>query len=215
MELLARSFDDILIDRIKSALSSFAVEQAALDPLVNYKTERDRTAPLDKKDLPHVNVWADGNSPESRGSSARTHSGETVTVNIDCVAGAKTDDAEVPYGADAMARLLYLKAQARFALYRLIHADFGFPPGVIASKSWPSWSLYKDEAGNPEETIIGGRWTFTITSSWDVEDISGVLLEEIAIDTGRFSTLYPFNRATASGTISISGDAIATSGGIE
>lgn len=140
-----------------------------------------------------MNAWVDSASPESKGSTARTLAQEAVTVNVDLIAGydPDSDDANVPSGPKARARLLYLKEQARHALYRLTESDFGFDPGVISGKSWPTFTLYKDETGNPADSIVGGRWSLTVTYEWTPKPIEGVPLDEIRVDTDLFSTMYP------------------------
>jgi hypothetical protein len=204
---IPRGFDDVLTDHTVDMLKAFSAEQASFDPAVAFTSERDRRRPPSTRELPLVNVWVDGNTPESRGATARTVGAEEITVNVDCIAYASTDGGDDDSDKAAALRLAYLKEQVRQALYMLISADLGFAPGVISRRSWPTWTLYKDESGNPEESVIGGRWTFTVAYAWTPEDVQGLPVSEISVDVGLWSGFYHLNRAIASGGATFSGAA--------
>jgi hypothetical protein len=190
--VIGRSADDLIIDRMVTALQAFSAEQAAIDPTVAFRVERDRTRMPAMKDMPLVVVWLESLDPQREGSSGRTTSQELARINVDCYAkGLGQDDAEFDDGA-AMARLYYLKQQVKYGLFRLVNTDYGFAAGVIGRKRWPAWQVFMNDLKQPETEVVAGRWTLEIEYNWTPEDITGTALDEIAVDAGRWSGIYPY-----------------------
>jgi len=90
----------------------------------------------------------------------------------------------------AMARLYYLKEQVKHAIFRLINSDFSFDPGIIGKKGWPSWRMFQTSAAIPESEVAAGRWSFDIEYSYIPKDIDGLDLDEIFVDSQRWSAIY-------------------------
>lgn len=189
MPLVARAFDDILIDNILTSLTNFRTEQIVFDPNVYFYIDRDRRRQATQ--LPLVNVWADGISPESR-ASTRTHIAETVTVNVDCIAAQFSDDDIENSDRKAVARLSYLKEQVKQCLYGYLNTDLGFPVGIIAKKDFPTWSIFKDDGENPESSIIGGKWSFSVTYAWEPQALDLVKLNSIKVNSHSWDLLYTY-----------------------
>jgi hypothetical protein len=189
---IPRSADDIIIDNMVAALQAFAAEQLAEDPAVGFSVERDRVRPPSMRDMPLVVVWLDSLTPQREGSSAKTVSQELARINVDCYARGLDDDGDGLDERAAMARLYYLKEQAKAGLYRLVSADFGLPAGAIARKRWPSWTLFQNDLKLPESEVVAGRWSVEIEYQWTPEDIDGTILDQIAVDAGRWSGAYNF-----------------------
>lgn len=186
---IPRSADDLIIDRMKTALEAFSLTQSAG---VRFRVERDRVRPPSMRDMPLVNIWLESLSPQREGSSGRTTSQELARINVDCYAkGVDTDDD----GLDdtiAMARVYYLKEQVKFGLFRLVNADFGLAAGAIGRKRWPSWQLFQNDLKLPESEVVAGRWTVEVEYNWTPEDIEGIALDEIAVDASRWSAIYSY-----------------------
>lgn len=195
MAVIPRSADDLIIDNMKAALQAFEAEQVAQDPAVGFTVERDRIRPPSLKDMTKglVNIWLDTLDPQREGSSGRTTSQELARVNVDCYArGLTMDEDGDEDDSAAMARLYYLKEQVKFGLFRLVNADFGLPAGTIGRKRWPSWRMFQNDLKMPEEAVVAGRWTLEVEYNWTPEDIAGTTLDEIAVDAGRWSGIYPY-----------------------
>jgi len=173
---IPRDFPDLALDAIVSALAAFSASQSAP---VRFQVSRDRTRLPHQGELPHVNVCLDTDNPEEGHSASRTHLQATVTVNCDCIA--KAGEGATPSDEAAASRLHYLRAQVRHGLYKLINADLGFAPGVLARKAWPRWTAFQKDDGFPEEQIVGGRWTLEIEYAWTPEEIDLTPLTSITV----------------------------------
>ena len=186
---ISRSADDIIIDRMVSALAAFSLTQSAA---VRFSTVRDRTRPPSMRDMPMVNIWLDTLTTIREGTTAKLTQQESARINIDCYAkGADTNSDGLDDSA-AMARLYYLKQQVKHGLYSLINADFGYAPGIIARKKWPQFTLMPPDLALPETEVVAGRWTLEIEYNWTPEDIDGDALDEIAVNAGLWSGLYNY-----------------------
>lgn len=193
-ELLTRSLEDLIIDKMVTALEEFSDEQKAFDSSVAFNVDRDQLRPPTVSQLPFVNIWLDTLTPEE-GSSGRASEQETAEINIDCYArGVETESA--PSDQDAMLRLYYLKHQVKHGLYKLVKADFGLSAGIIARKRWPRFQLFQTDTKMPEEQIVGGRWTISIEYAWAPEDLPEIVLEEIRVDQGMFEAYYSYGGDT-------------------
>lgn len=192
MALVARSTDDILIDRMKAALQVFEAEQVALDPLVFFTVRRDLLRPTVMRDMPLVNIWCESLDSVREGSSSRLTGQESARINVDCYAKGFDADEENCSDIVAITRLNYLKQQVKEGLYRLINSDFGFPVGTIGKKKWPSWKLFQNDLKLPETEVVAGRWTIEVEYSWTPEDIEGSVLDRIEIDAGIWAGSYTY-----------------------
>jgi hypothetical protein len=185
MAAIPRGTFDILLDRIVSALRTFSDEQVLEQPGVGFAVVRDSLDPLSAEDFPLVNVYAGDLSSEAAGSSAKTVQAEAFTINCDLFArGLHNHAPEVgdPHYSDeaALRRLYYLAQQVKHGLYRLISADFGYAPGIIARRSWPKINFYLGGQDLPEPSLAAARITFDVTYAWAAEENpAGVPLEEI------------------------------------
>lgn len=193
-ELLTRSLEDLIIDRMVTALEEFSDEQKALDPQVAFNVVRDQLRPPSRSQLPLVNIWLDTINPEE-GSSGRASEQETAEINIDCIVrGEETE--ERASDQEAMRRLYYLKHQVKAALYKLIQADFRLGAGIIGRKRWPRFTLFQSDTKMPEEQVVGGRWTISIEYAWVPEELPETALEELRIDQGMFEAYYSYEEET-------------------
>jgi hypothetical protein len=186
---IPRSTEDIILDRMVTALQAFSASQTIA---VRFSVERDRVRMPSMSDMPLVNIWLDSDTPVREGSSSRLQVQGIARINVDCYAAGKDDDGDGYDESKAMARLYYLKEQTRYGLYSLVNADFGFSPGVIARKRWPTWQLFQNELKLPETEVVAGRWTLEIEYSWTPQDIEGITLDEIAVNAGLWSGLYTY-----------------------
>ena len=186
---ITRSADDIIIDRMVSALSAFSLTQTEA---VRFRVERDRVRSPSMRDMPTVNIWLDTLTTMREGSSSRLVQQESARINIDCYAAGKDTTGDGLNDSAAMARLYYLKQQVKHGLYALINADFGFTPGIIARKKWPQFTMMPPDLALPETEVVAGRWTLEIEYSWTPEDITGTALDKIAVNAGLWSGLYTY-----------------------
>lgn len=188
--LIPRSIDDLLIDNIVTILSNFSSSQAEIDPAAAFSVQRDRIRPLSVKNFPFVNVWLESLDTQRSSSTGRLYQTETARLAVDCYAAALDEDTEDFEEIGSMARLYYLKQQAKFAIFSLINSDFGFSVGTIGKKTWPSWRLFQTPASLPEADVSAGRWSLEVEYSYVPHDVDGVDLVEIFIDSGRWSAIY-------------------------
>lgn len=186
---IARSVDDIIIDRMVTALQTFSATQTAA---VRFTTVRDRTRPPSMRDMPMVNIWLDTLTTMREGSSARLTQQENARINIDCYAAGKDTNADGYDDSAAMARLYYLKQQVKHGLYSLVNADFYFTSGIIARKKWPQFTMMPPDLALPETEVVAGRWVIEVEYNWTPEDITGNALDEIAVNAGLWSGLYEY-----------------------
>ena len=186
---ISRSAEDIIIDRMVSALTAFSLTQSAS---VRFSTIRDRTRPPSMRDMPLVNIWLDTLTTTREGSTARLTQQESARINIDCYAKGVDTNSDGLDDSAAMARLYYLKQQVKHGLYKLINADFGYAPGIIARKKWPQFTMMPPDLALPETEVVAGRWTLEVEYSWTPEDITGIPLDEIAVNAGLWSGLYNY-----------------------
>lgn len=191
MPIIPRGFDDVLLDRMVTALQVFEAEQRGIDPAVGFAVARDRELPVGVLRAPLVNLWVE--AIQSERGSTRTNAVETVRVNVDCYArGFLQEEPGAQAVSQATQRLHYLKEQVKWGLYKLVNADFGFSPGVIAKKSWPSWQPMKGKDELPETLVVAGRWALDVASEWTPEDIASVALDEISVNAGLWSGVYQY-----------------------
>jgi hypothetical protein len=186
MPIIPRSADDLLLDNVVTILQAFSVAQAAMDPTVAFNVVRGQRRPASLSQLPLVNVWLESMDPQ--GAAARTCERERGTVNLDCIVRGAED--ENPSDQDAEVKLAYLKEQVKAGLWALAQADFGFTVGTIAVKGWPRWQAYKDDTENPEEQVVGGRWTFEVDFEWLPSEETRTALAELRI-TEKLKTYAP------------------------
>ncbi len=196
MAVIPRSADDIIIDNMVARLRTFAAAQVLIDPAVRFTVQRDMIRWPAREDLPLINIWLESVDPSGKGASAKTNAQDRMIVNVDCYARAE-DEADGTDNYDdatvAMARLYYLKEQARYGLYDLEFADLGLNAGLIASKSWPRWRIFMNDAKLPEAVVVAGRWTLEVTFDWQPQDsVGGPELERIAVDAGLWQAYYDF-----------------------
>ena len=189
---ITRSADDIIIDRMVSALAAFSLTQSAA---VRFTTVRDRTRPPSMRDMPMVNIWLDTLTTIREGTTAKLTQQESARINIDCYAKGVDTNSDGLDDSAAMARLYYLKQQVKHGLYSLINADFGYAPGIIARKKWPQFTLMPPDLALPETEVVAGRWALEIEYNWTPEDIDGDALDEIAVNAGLWSGLYEYEEA--------------------
>jgi len=175
MPIIPRSTDDLMLDNVVTILQAFSAAQAAMDPTVAFNVVRGQRRPAALTQLPLVNVWLESGDPQ--GAAARTCERERATVNLDCIVRGEEDGG--PSDQDAEVKLAYLKEQVKAGLWALAQADFGFAVGTIAVKGWPRWQAYKDDNGDPEEQVVGGRWTFEVDYEWLPSEVTRETLTEL------------------------------------
>lgn len=196
--ILGTDFCHSLKDNIVSLLNAFSaaqVEQAetkALKDGVKFYADSDCFTVVKQDLLPFCNVWTDNEVPEQNQSGRTAFPSTTVTVNIDLITAPTATDVRTV--KTAIARLDYLKSQVRYVLCSRANVDLGFQAGIISRRTWPRFSLYKDNAGYPELPVVGGRLSFDVTYTWDVEEIAGTPLDEIMIEAPLFGALYEYNK---------------------
>lgn len=195
--LCPRPLDDLIIDKLVTALEAFSTAQVALSASVGFKVTRDQLRPYTQNVYPLVNVWSGKTSSPTMSKKGGT---ELATINLDMFTRAY-DTAAQPttskhYDQKNMARLYYLREQVKRAIFDLYQYDFQFPAGasgpVIAGKSLPSWELFLNEGGFPDDSIIAGRLSFDVTYLWNCDDSNPVVpYSETRIDANYFAGLYP------------------------
>jgi hypothetical protein len=184
MPIIARSFDDTLLDTLVTKLRAFSAAQAAIDPAAAFFVERDLLRPVPAAKLPMVNIYVSSITPDPTQSGTLTKCSEAMTVNVDCLArGMETPAAtgSDPVASDQVVgrRLLYLKEQVRYALYQLINACFGLNPNPITSKKWPRWTLNPERSLNMEWQLGDGQWQFEIEYTWTPADSQATHLTDL------------------------------------
>ncbi len=182
MPIIARSFDDTLLDTIVSKLNAFADAQAAIDSAAHFYVERDRMRPVTAAILPLVNVYVASIAPDPTQSGPLTLCHETATINLDVIVRGVQQPAATgvdPVAADqvAMRKLYYVKEQVRYALYQLVNATFGLT--TIASKKWPRWTVNPERWLAMETMIADGQWTMDIEYEWKPADSQATVLAQL------------------------------------
>lgn len=184
MAIIARSFDDTLLDVLVSKLRAFSAEQAALDPAAAFHVERDFVRPVPAAKFPLVNLYVASIMPDPTQSGTLTKCSEIATINADLIVrGGENPSATGvdPVASDqvAMRRLYYLKEQVRHALYRLVNVTFGIAPGAVTSKKWPRWTLNPERALAMETQIADGQFTLDIEYTWTPADSQATALTDL------------------------------------
>jgi len=192
MAIIPLGTADTIITNMKTGLQTFSAEQVLIDPNVGFQVERDRVRPPAMKDMPFVNIWLQSLDPQISGSSGKRVEQELARIAVDCYARGFDDDADGIDDETAMSRLYYLFEQVKFGLYRLVNSDFGLPVGTIGRKRWPSLSLFQNELRLPESEVVAGRWIIEVEYQWTPEDISGTTLDQIVVDTSKWSAKYTY-----------------------
>jgi len=192
-------FDSLLLDKVVAIGAAFSSEQAALDHLVSFTTERDRmTAPSDDELVagPIVSFSVPSIAPAATGSS-RDNGLFTYTLQADCYVAKK----ELSNGGGdkaVRARLMYLKEQLVSMLFSKANTNLGFSTmGVVARKRWGRWIAPTLAEAASEMWICDGQLTVEIDSQFDPTDLTMIDLEEILVTvkksnnpTGPYSTLW-------------------------
>ncbi len=191
--LCPRPLDDVIVDKILLALTTYEAAQVALWPTVGFYVRRDQLRPYTQQKYPLVNVWSGKNQSPVITKKSGT---ETATINLDLFTRAldATPQAETAKHADQknVARLLYLREQVKRALFDLVNNDFGLGSGVISLKAPPTWEMFLTEHGYPDDSLIAGRMTIDITYAWTPDDSAPTVAYELTkIDTDLFVGLYP------------------------
>lgn len=189
---IPRSADDIVIDRMKSELDAFSLTQTIAN---RFATERDMTRPPPMRLMPINNIWLDSLNSMREGSTAKLNQQESARIYVDMYTAGKDANEDGYDEIAAIARLYYLKEQVKYGLYKLLNADFGFSPGIIARKKWPQYTYMPGDLMLPEREVVAGRWTIEFEYLWTPEDITGTALDEIAVNAGLWSGLYEYEEA--------------------
>jgi len=172
MPLLARGFDDLLLDNLVTILGAYSTAQLVFDSTVGFKTERDRmTAPNDDELAvgPVVNIYVSALNPSNR-TASRDQESATVAINFDLYAARLEDPSAQGGDKKAMARLYYLKEQIKSAIFAKSVYDLGFAPGIVAAKRWGRFSLSPQPEG-AELWECSGSWSFEVDYAYDPTDI--------------------------------------------
>lgn len=178
-----------LLNAFSDSQTAQAETEAAKKGIVFY-ADYDCFTVVKQDQLPFCNVWTDTEVPEQTQSGRTAYPSTTVTVNIDLITSAVASDSKTV--KLAIARLDYLKNQVRFVLCSRKNVDLGFPVGIIASRTWPRFTPYKDGSGSPELPVVGGRLSFDVTYTWDVEELAGTPLDSIKVKAPLFGALYTY-----------------------
>ena len=197
----AREVFDVLFDRLVGSLESYASEEAATDPGRAFVVRSDGIADVGATADDPASVFVYAAELKFKGgesSSARAMAYEAVYY-LDCVSVVPTG-ATFPTPADADAavgaRLRYLVTQVIRALWAAEGWDFDLPVGVVGRLAQPQVMIsWNDPSswGDPRHGVHPSRTrrvVMTVELAWDVGEVQGVPLNEIHIDTGRWSGLY-------------------------
>ena len=202
--LLAPDFCTVLKENTVRQLRRFSDEQEGFcrteeeRRAVRFFADKDCFFPIKQDRLPFINVWTSDETPDERTSGRRTQPSATVTLNLDLAVmfspAAPQPQISEPRIVTAFRRLDYLKYQVKTALADQDFTDLGFEPGVIGRRTWPSFNLYKDAAGNPELALVSGRISLDVTYCWDLEKPCTLPVDSISVDARLFSALYTYNQ---------------------
>lgn len=190
MAIIPIGMADTIITRMVTELQAFSAEQVLLDANVGFNVKRDQVRPPVMKDMPLANIWLQSLDPQ--GFSGKRIEQELARIAVDCYAKGLDGDVDTIDDTSAMSRLYYFAEQVKYGLYRLINSDFGLPVGSISRKRWPSWQLFQNDLKLPENEVVAGRWIIEIEYQWTPEDITGTILDRIAVDAVKWSGLYTY-----------------------
>ena len=196
-----REVFDIVFDRLIARLESYAADEAAADPGRAFVVRSDNTADVGATADDPASVFAYAAELKFKGgeaSSARSMAYEAVYY-LDCVSVVPTGSTfPTPADADAAvgARLRYLVTQVIRALWTSGGWDFDLPIGVVGRLAQPEVTISWNDPSSWDDPRHGvhpartRRVVMTVELAWDVGEVQGVPLNEIHIDTGRWSGLY-------------------------
>lgn len=188
MTLLARGFDDVLLDNLVTLGTAYSAAQVGLGGAgVAFKIERDRMAAPNDDELaigPIVNCYASALNPSASGSS-RDQENATVTVNFDLYV-ALLAQAAIGDGGDkmAMARLYYLKEQVKAFCFGKSNYDLGFTPGVVGRHHWGRFSLQPQDQ-NSELWLCAATWSMDVDYSYSPDDIPLTQLTTVSVNVDK------------------------------
>lgn len=192
--LLPAGFDDLLLSHMVSILQAFSAQQVALPggSLVGFRTERDRMAAPDSKELesgPIVSLYATLYNPD-KGTTRDTQEGK-VTVQCDMYTASLES---LTGGGDkaAMARLYYLKDQVRAALYAKSATDLGFSAGSAHLDPSPRFQMTPQPVGS-ELWICAGSWTFEVAYSFTAQDLDMIDLTQVNVTVDKEISQSPYS----------------------
>jgi hypothetical protein len=179
MPIIARGFDDLLLDDMAAKLETFRAREAAIDAAADFDITRDNPRPYDC-DRPLVNLRLEGDSTESRSSASRRQRIGRLTIKVEC------------WAPRVASRLHYLKAQTLAALYALTDPDFKQAAGAIGEFGFPNWAPIPLDDTLAETDVYAGEWTIEVTYAWTPEDIIAPDLAELSIDTVLWAAEYTY-----------------------
>lgn len=185
-------------------LQTVATAENAVDAEKNFTVSKDRWRPWieNQQNTALVNIMINSITPA--GGSTKFSTVDLVSVNVDMyVLGNATEVTDMGletvtlYPADEKAaeRLDLLINQVRFALTRMLNANFGFTTTklVCAKPNTLSLQIYTQEGNQESGNYAPARWTFEVLLSYNpVDDGILVALTEINLDMQTHATKHTY-----------------------
>lgn len=189
---------------IKTMLETVAAAEKAVDAEKDFTVSKDRWRPWieNQQDVALVNVMIDAIRPE--GGSTRFSTVDKVSVNVDMyVLGLPlqvTDEGTgivtlYPSDEKAAERLDLLINQVRFALTRMLNANFGFSDSkkIQAKPNTLSLQIYTQEGMQESGNYAPARWTFDVLLAFNPEDDAVLVpLSEVNLDMQLYATNHTY-----------------------
>lgn len=174
LEIPPQGFE-LIRDRIGEILADEIAAQFAIhnDPERNPKVFIERITPIDKTELPLVNVLY---SRSGFSNNSAINSDGKNTYNIDVYTSAKTKIAKKG-GAESMARLGRILGIVRAILESPFYLTLGFAPPFIMSTEVTTIEIQDPRDNQDAANTAMGRLIFVVDASEDVEQIQPVPAE--------------------------------------
>jgi hypothetical protein len=185
MPVIARDFDDTILDIIVAGLRAFETAQAAIDSKDAFFCDREMLRPIPASKLPFVNVYVPTITPDPTQSGTLITCYEALTVNFDLIVRGiekPTATGVDPIASDQVAtrQLSRLKGLVRYWAYALVNATFGLAdPNPIRSKKWPRYTMNPERALSLESQIVDGQLAMDIEYEWTPADLQVIRLTDL------------------------------------
>ena len=192
---------DIAFDRVVARLEAYASQEAGVDPARAFVVVPDNTSDVGAASDDPAVVFAYAAElafKDDQTSSPRAMAYEAMYY-LDCVCTVPSGTTyPTPAAADLAigARLRYLVTQVIRALWTPAGWDFDFPVGTVGRLAQPQVTMFWGEPsswGDPRHGVHPARRRRIVLTAdlvWDVGEVQGVPLNELHVDTGRWSGLY-------------------------
>ena len=186
--------DSVLVTYFGATLVAYSAGQEALQAGTKFYVRTNQIRPYTQKQFPLVNVWAA--DPANPGELTKKGGVEGAAIHFDLYVKIAAEAAQRVAGEDqndqiSLARLYYLREQVKRCITDLAGYDFGQAVGAVTLKPSPTWKLYLNEHGFPDETLVAGRLTFEASYAWKPDNSRDfVPYQQSTVNTGSWSGIW-------------------------